>query len=70
VAVPATALAKERFNNVLFANMIMLGALTRLAGLDYAAMKGAMLEVIPRFHEQNLAAMDVGYSLAVVAARA
>ena len=70
VAVPATALAKERFNNVLFANMIMLGALTRLSGLDYEAMKGAMLEVIPRFHEQNLSAMDVGYTLPVVAARA
>ena len=67
VAVPATALAKERFNNVLFANMIMLGALTRLAGLDYEAMKKAMLEVIPRFHEQNLAAMDVGYQLPTVA---
>ncbi len=63
VAVPATALAKERFNNVLFANMIMLGALTRVAGLDYEAMRTAMPEVIPRFHEQNLAAMDVGYNL-------
>ena len=67
LAVPATALAKERFNNVLFANMIMLGALTRLAGMDYQAMKKAMLEVIPRFHEQNLAAMDVGYTLPSVA---
>ena len=65
VAVPATALAKERFNNVLFANMIMLGALTRVAGLDYEAMRKAMPEVIPRFHEQNLAAMDVGYNLPV-----
>ena len=66
VAVPATQLAKERFNNVLFANMIMLGALTRLSGLDYAAMKKAMLEVIPRFHEQNLAALDVGYTLSAL----
>ena len=66
VAVPATQLAKERFNNVLFANMIMLGALTRLAALDYEAMKAAMLEVIPRFHAENLAAMDVGYHLPVV----
>jgi 2-oxoglutarate ferredoxin oxidoreductase subunit gamma len=70
VAVPATALAKERFNNVLFANMVMLGALTRLAGLDYGAMKAAMLEVIPRFHEQNLAAMEAGYTLPAVASRA
>lgn len=63
VAVPATGLAKERFNNVLFANMVMLGALTRAAALDYEAMKQAMLEVIPRFHEQNLAALDAGYTL-------
>ena len=66
VAVPATALSKERFNNVLFANMIMLGALTRLSGLDLAAMKQAMLEVIPRFHEQNLAALDTGSTLPAV----
>ena len=70
VAVPATQLAKERFNNVLFANMIMLGALTRLAGMDYEAMKQAMLEVIPRFHEQNLRAMETGYTLPAVVARA
>jgi len=70
VAVPATALAKERFNNVLFANMIMLGALTRLAALDFAAMKAAMLEVIPRFHDQNLAAMEVGFTLPAVVSRA
>jgi Pyruvate/2-oxoacid:ferredoxin oxidoreductase gamma subunit len=70
VAVPATQLAKERFNNVLFANMIMLGALTRLAHLDYEAMKTAMIEIIPRFHEQNLAAMEAGYTLPAVVARA
>jgi 2-oxoglutarate ferredoxin oxidoreductase subunit gamma len=63
VAVPATQLAKERLNNVLFANMIMLGALTRLSGMDHAAMKQAMLEVIPRFHEQNVAALELGHTL-------
>jgi 2-oxoglutarate ferredoxin oxidoreductase subunit gamma len=66
VAVPATQLAKERFNNVLFANMVMLGAVTRLADMDLAAMRSTMLEVIPRFHEQNLAALDLGYHLPVV----
>jgi Pyruvate/2-oxoacid:ferredoxin oxidoreductase gamma subunit len=63
VAVPATALAKERLNNVLFANMIMLGALTRLGDMAYDAMKTAMLDVIPRFHEQNVAALELGYAL-------
>ena len=63
VAIPATALSKERFGNPLFANMIMLGALTRIAGMDLEAMRKAMLEVIPRFHEQNLKALDLGYTL-------
>jgi 2-oxoglutarate ferredoxin oxidoreductase subunit gamma len=63
LAVPATALSKERFNNVLFANMIMLGALTRLAGMDFAAMKAAMLGIIPRFHAENTAALELGHQL-------
>jgi len=67
VAVPATQLAKEKLGNVLFANMVMLGALTRLAAMDHAAMKKAMLAVIPRFHEQNLAALDLGYALPALA---
>jgi 2-oxoglutarate ferredoxin oxidoreductase subunit gamma len=70
VAVPATQLSKERFNNVLFANMIMLGALTRLSGMDLAAMRQAMVEVIPRFHDQNRAALDLGHGLPVVSTAA
>jgi 2-oxoglutarate ferredoxin oxidoreductase subunit gamma len=67
VAVPATQLAKARFGKELFANMIMLGALTRLSGMDYEAMRQAMLEIIPRFHEQNLAALETGFALATLA---
>lgn len=63
VAVPATVLSKKRFNNALFANMIMLGVLTRAAGMSIGAMRKAMLEVIPRFHEQNLKALELGYDL-------
>jgi 2-oxoglutarate ferredoxin oxidoreductase subunit gamma len=63
VAVPATQLAKERFNNVLFANMVMLGAVTRLAEMDPEAMRATMLEVIPRFREQNLQALEAGHAL-------
>jgi 2-oxoglutarate ferredoxin oxidoreductase subunit gamma len=63
VAVPATALAKEQFGNALFANMVMLGAVTRVCGMDWEAMQAAMLEVIPRFHAQNLAALERGYAL-------
>ncbi|HLY24430.1 MAG TPA: 2-oxoacid:acceptor oxidoreductase family protein [bacterium] len=63
VRVPATALAKERFNNALFANSIMLGALTRLAGLDAGAVRAAMLEVLPRFHDENATAFLLGCEL-------
>ena len=66
VGIPATALAKERFGNILFANMIMLGGLTRLAGMDFEAMQKAMLAVIPRFHDENLKALELGYNLDVV----
>jgi 2-oxoglutarate ferredoxin oxidoreductase subunit gamma len=70
VAVPATALAKERFSNPLFANMIMLGALTRIAGMDLGAMRKAMLQVIRRFQEQNSQALELGYHLDAVASPA
>ncbi len=70
VEIPATTLAKEVLGNVLFANMIMLGALTRLAGMDFEAMKQVMIEVIPRFHEQNLKALDLGCNLDVVSQHA
>lgn len=63
VRVPATALSKERFNNPLFANSIMLGALTRHAGLNAEAVRAAMLEVLPRFHDQNVQAFLLGYDL-------
>jgi 2-oxoglutarate ferredoxin oxidoreductase subunit gamma len=61
MAVAATALSKQHFEKPLFANMIMLGALTRVAGMDVDAMRKAMLEVIPRFHEENLRALQLGY---------
>jgi 2-oxoglutarate ferredoxin oxidoreductase subunit gamma len=63
VAIPATSLSKQHFDNPLFANMIMLGALTRVAGMDLEAMRQAMLAVIPRFHEQNVRALELGYHL-------
>ena len=64
LAVPATALSKEHFNNPLFANMIMLGALVRVADLDREAVRTTMLKVLPRYHDQNLNALDIGYDLA------
>jgi Pyruvate/2-oxoacid:ferredoxin oxidoreductase gamma subunit len=62
VAIAATALSKQHFDKPLFANMIMLGALTRVGGMELDAMRQAMLAVIPRFHDENLRALDLGYS--------
>ena len=63
VPVPSTALSKEHFSNPIFANMIMLGALTRTAGMDLDSMRKTMLEVIPRFHDENSRALAIGYDL-------
>jgi len=63
VAVPSTTLSKEHFANPIFANMIMLGALTRTARMDLEAMRQTMLEVIPRFHDDNSRALEIGYNL-------
>lgn len=65
LCVPATVLSKERFSNPLFANMIMLGVVTRVSGMELEAMRKAMLEVIPRFHDDNLEALSLGYDLEV-----
>ena len=67
LAIPATQRSKERVNNLLFANLIMLGAVTRVAGMDFDAMKAAMLEILPRFHAENLAALELGAGLPVLA---
>lgn len=63
LSVPATAMSKARFENALFANMIMLGVLTRITGMELEAMRKAMLEVIPRHHDENLQALGLGYDL-------
>ena len=65
VPVPSTDLSKEHFSNALFANMIMLGALTRAAQLELEGMRKVMLEVIPRFHDDNTRALTLGYGLDV-----
>ena len=62
VAIAATALSKQHFDKPLFANMIMLGALTRVAGMDVDAMAQGHAGGDPRFHEENLRALDLGYT--------
>ena len=63
--VPAKALSVERFERPIFANTIILG---KLAGyfegvLDKDTVLESILEVIPKFHEQNKEAFQIGFSL-------
>jgi len=61
----ARDLAEEKLGRELFANAIVMGALSKLmAGLlDKDIVIKAMLERIPRFHEENKKAFELGYSL-------
>ena len=64
VPVPAKELAIERLGNELFSNTIMLGALTKISDLfDKDIMTDALLEIVPKFKEENRKAFQLGLSL-------
>ncbi|APC09232.1 2-oxoacid:acceptor oxidoreductase family protein [Neomoorella thermoacetica] len=65
IALPARDLAVKNLGREIFANAIFLGALTRLmAGvLEPEAVRKAMLERIRVFGEENVKALNLGYSL-------
>jgi len=58
--VPATDLAL-RAGSIKCVNMVMLGALTKLLGLDYDVMKKAILGVVKKALDLNLEAVRLGY---------
>ena len=60
--IPFATLGEERFGKELFGNMIALGRLLRLAGIDFN--EPAIRDSLPRrFVEENLAAIRLGYEL-------
>ena len=65
VAVPAKDTAVEKLGRPIYANTIMLGALTRAAAtdLDKDNMIATLLEIIPKFKAQNQAAFELGYGM-------
>lgn len=64
VVVPAKDTAVEKFGRPIFANTIMLGALTKAADfLDKKIVLTTMLELVPRFKEENKKAFEVGYGM-------
>ncbi len=62
--VPAKDLSVTNFKKPVFSNTIMLGALTSLIdGLDREIVLKSILQVIPKFQEENKKAFELGYSL-------
>jgi 2-oxoglutarate ferredoxin oxidoreductase subunit gamma len=61
VAVAAQDLAVGRLGRPIYANSVMMGALTRAIGfLDREIMAQTLLEVIPKFKEENRQAFEIG----------
>ncbi len=61
-AIPANELSANNFGNPLFANSIVLGAVARLVDvLDKEVLLQSLLHVMPKFHQQNAEAFQIGY---------
>lgn len=61
-AFPAKELSVKHFNNPLFANTLVLGQMARLIdALDKEIVLESILEIIPKFHDKNKEAFQIGY---------
>jgi 2-oxoglutarate ferredoxin oxidoreductase subunit gamma len=61
-AFPAKELSTANFDSPLFANTLVLGAIAKLVDvLDKDVVVESIIEVIPKFHEQNRGAFQIGY---------
>jgi len=60
---PAKQLAMDNFGRAIFSNSIALGAMAKLleADLNKETILDSLLRVIPKFHDENRAAFQVGY---------
>jgi 2-oxoglutarate ferredoxin oxidoreductase subunit gamma len=59
---PAKQLAVDHFNSPLFANSLALGLIARVVEiLDKQVVLESLLEVIPKFHDRNRQAFEIGY---------
>jgi 2-oxoglutarate ferredoxin oxidoreductase subunit gamma len=62
---PAKQLAVDQFNNPLFANTLVLGLIARVVEiLDKEIVLESLLSVIPKFHDQNRKAFEIGFEYA------
>jgi 2-oxoglutarate ferredoxin oxidoreductase subunit gamma len=61
-AFPAKQVSMDNFNTPLFANTLVLGVITKAVGLlDRKIILNSIWEVMPKFHEQNQQAFQMGY---------
>lgn len=61
-AFPAKDLSVEHFNNPLFANTLVLGHMARVIdGLEKNVVLESIFMVIPKFHDRNRRAYEIGY---------
>jgi len=61
-AFPAKELSMDNFDNPLFANTIVLGAMARLVDvLEKDVVIESILNIIPKFHDRNRQAFQIGY---------
>jgi len=61
-AIPAKDLSVEHFDNPLFANTLVLGVVAGLVDvLDKDVVLESVLAIIPKFHDRNREAFQIGY---------
>jgi 2-oxoglutarate ferredoxin oxidoreductase subunit gamma len=61
-AIPAKELSSKNFGSPLFANSLVLGAVARFVGiLDKDIALESILRVMPKFHDENRRAFQIGY---------
>ena len=61
-AIPANELSATNFDSPLFANSLMLGVIAKLVDmLDKGIVLESILAIMPKFHEQNREAFEIGY---------
>jgi 2-oxoglutarate ferredoxin oxidoreductase subunit gamma len=61
-AFPAKQLSVENFDNPLFANTLVLGVIAKTVDvLDKEVMLDSILDIIPKFHDRNRKAFQIGY---------
>ncbi|MBI4831379.1 MAG: 2-oxoacid:acceptor oxidoreductase family protein [Candidatus Lindowbacteria bacterium] len=61
-AVPANELSVKNFDSPLFANSVVMGAVAKIVDiLDKDIVLESILRVMPKFHDENRRAFQIGY---------